>query len=98
MLKTTIIMKNKILLFLLMIISSQIWGQIGTITITQTSAGITQSSYHDGTERTWTQDEVDFGAKAVMKQGGQDQARIQVQHTNGVFYNTSPLPGRIVSV
>src|SRR5690606_1667308 len=27
MLKTTIIMKNKILLFLLMIVSSQIWGQ-----------------------------------------------------------------------
>src|SRR5690606_41021607 len=77
MLKTTIIMKNKILLFLLMIASSQIWGQTETITITQTSAGVTQSSYDNGTERTWTQDEVDFGAKAVLKQG--DQARIQVQ-------------------
>ncbi|MFA7649297.1 MAG: GEVED domain-containing protein [Flavobacteriaceae bacterium] len=89
-------MKNKILLFLLMIASSQIWGQTGTITITQTSADITQSSYDNGTERTWTQDEVDFGAKAVLKQGG--QARIQVQADNGVFYNTSPLPGRIVNV
>src|SRR5690606_19368873 len=81
-------------LFLCLGLSS--WGQTETITITQTSAGITQGGYDSGAERTWTQDVVSFGAKAVMKQGGQE--RIQFQANNGVIYNTSPLPGKIVSI
>src|SRR5690554_742748 len=81
-------------LFLCLGLSS--WGQTETITITQTSAGITQTGYNSGAERTWTQEDVDFGAKAVMKQGGQE--RIQFQAGNGVIYNTSPLPGKIVSI
>lgn len=81
-------------LFLCLGLSS--WGQTETITITQVSAGIDQGDYNSGAERTWTQDEVGFGAKAVMKQSGQD--RIQFQANNGVIYNTSPLPGKIVSI
>src|SRR5690606_25940339 len=72
------------------------WGQTETITITQVTSGITQSGYNSGEERTWTQNEINFGAKAVMKENS--QTRIQFQANNGVIYNTTPLPGRIISV
>lgn len=70
------------------------WGQ--TITITQSSSGITTNSYDSGAERTWTQSTVGFGAKAVMKQSG--QAALQFQASNGVIYNTTEMPGKITSV
>lgn len=71
------------------------WGQ-NQIIITQSSAGITQTGYDGGAERTWTQSGVSFGAKYVMKQSG--QARIQLQANNGIVYNTTPIPGRIKSI
>jgi uncharacterized repeat protein (TIGR02543 family) len=74
------------------------WGQTETetITITQISAGITQTGYDNGAERVWIQNSVSFGAKAVLKQ--QNQPHIQTQAGNGVIYNTTPLPGKIISI
>ncbi|WP_432672667.1 T9SS sorting signal type C domain-containing protein [Flavobacterium sp. SM2513] len=80
---------------LLLLMSGGVFGQ-GTITITQSSSGITATGYDSGAERTWTQSGVSFGAKAVFKESG--QARLQMQASNGVLYNTTALPGKILSV
>lgn len=69
-----------------------------TITITIASTGITSTSYDSGAERTWTQNGVSFGAKAVMKENVTTNPTIQSQANNGVIYNTTPLPGKLVSV
>lgn len=87
-------LRSVLLLTLFLLSAGWGWGQTATISITQSSAGITQSGYDNGAERTWSQDDVDFGAKAVMKNGG----NIQLQADNGLIYNTTALPGRIVSV
>lgn len=87
-------LRSALLLTLFLLTAGWGWGQTESITITQSSAGITQSGYDSGAERTWSQDDVDFGAKAVMKNG----SNIQLQADNGLIYNTTALPGRIVSV
>ncbi len=87
-------LRSVLLLTLFLLTAGWGWGQTATISITQSSAGITQSGYDNGAERTWSQDDVDFGAKAVMK----NDSNIQLQENNGLIYNTTALPGRIVSV
>ncbi|NMH25627.1 GEVED domain-containing protein [Flavobacterium solisilvae] len=67
-----------------------------TITITQSSSGITAGNYDSGMERTWTQNSVSFGGKALFKES--NQARLQLQASNGVIYNTTALPGRITGI
>jgi hypothetical protein len=76
--------------------SNVVFGQTATITITQSSSGITQSTYDSGAERVWTQDGVSFGAKYVLKEGA--ATNLQFQEANGIIYNTSALPGKIVSI
>ena len=87
---------------------------IESITIDLASAGgtgnIGNNSYggnSDATrpERTWIQDGVLFGAKAITANGVNAAAGIptaglyiQAQATNGVIYNIDPIPGRIVSI
>lgn len=92
--KTITFFKTMLLAVLLFAGSNVAWGQ--TITITQSSSGITASSYDSGAERTWTQSGVGFGAKAVFKQGG--QAALQFQASNGVIYNTTEFAGNITSI
>lgn len=86
--------KNFLLPFLLLAFGGNIWGQ--TITLTQASSGITATGYDSGAERTWTQNSVTFGGKALFKETG--QARLQLQANNGVIYNTTAFPGRITGV
>jgi hypothetical protein len=86
---------GSIFALLLLMSGGNAFGQ-GTITITQSSSGIAATGYDSGAERTWTQSGVSFGAKAVFKESG--QARLQMQASNGVFYNTTALPGKILSV
>ncbi|OWK74215.1 hypothetical protein CBW16_02025 [Flavobacteriaceae bacterium JJC] len=61
-------------------------------------------NYNGGAERTWTTDGIGFGGKAITGTAantpvtGPAGAHIQAQANNGVIYNTTALPGRIVSV
>jgi uncharacterized repeat protein (TIGR02543 family) len=82
------------------------WGQ--TIIITNASIGgsavLGSSNYNSGLERTWTQGSVDFGGKAITcnisgtPSGSSACQYIQTQASNGVIYNTTALPGRLISV
>ncbi len=84
------------------------WGQTASITITNASIGgsgvLGSNNYGSGAERTWTQSSVSFGGKAITCNPANTPASstacqyIQAQANNGVIYNTSALPGRIVSV
>lgn len=85
---------NKFRLMFFLLMSFGMMGQ--TITITQSTSGITATGYDSGAERIWTQNSVDFGAKAAL--AGTSPANIQMQANNGVLYNTTALPGRILSI
>ena len=89
------------------------YGQTGTITITLESVGgsavIGSNSYggtgdSDRPERTWVQNGVTFGAKCITANptnsptGAAGNTLIQAQASNGVIYNTTALPGKIVSI
>jgi uncharacterized repeat protein (TIGR02543 family) len=62
------------------------------------------NAYNSGAERTWTQSTVGFGGKAITCNPNNTPTSatacqyIQAQANNGVIYNTSALPGRIVSI
>ncbi|MBX2930458.1 MAG: T9SS type A sorting domain-containing protein [Chitinophagaceae bacterium] len=77
-------------------------GQTATITIDLTSAGgsanLQSNNYGSGAQRTWTINSVDFGGKAITAATGGNAGNIQAQGSNGIFYNTTALPGRIVSI
>lgn len=96
-----------VLLFLLTSVLG--WGQTATITITNASIGgatvLGSNNYNSGAERVWTQSGVSFGGKAITcnvnnspTSGSTACQYIQAQASNGVIYNTTALPGRIVSV
>ncbi|PKP16506.1 MAG: hypothetical protein CVU07_06690, partial [Bacteroidetes bacterium HGW-Bacteroidetes-23] len=78
------------------------WSQTATITIDLTSAGgstnLGNNTYASGAERTWTQNSVTFGSKATTAAQSPNVGAIQAQANNGVLYNTTALPGRLVSV
>lgn len=85
-----------------------VMGQTATITITNSSIGgsgiLNNANYDSGAERVWTQNGVDFGGKAITCNQNNTPAGaaacqyIQAQASNGVIYNTTALPGRIVSI
>ncbi len=98
----------------LVLVGNMSSGQTATITITLASAGgsvnLGNNSY-GGTgdtnrpERTWSQNAVSFGAKAITANPVNQPTTatsaatlIQAQATNGVIYNTTEIPGRILSV
>lgn len=103
-------MKKFYSLFAAVILAATINAQTTkTITINTTSIGgssvLGTSSYANGAERAWSQDEVSFGGKAITGNGNNQPSAgnpagslIQVQATDGVFYNTTALPGKLVSV
>jgi uncharacterized repeat protein (TIGR02543 family) len=84
------------------------FGQTATITITNTSIGgnavLKTGNYDSGAERVWTQSSIGFGGKAITcNSAGTPTSSaacgfIQAQASNGVIYNTTALPGRIVSI
>ncbi|WP_048500701.1 InlB B-repeat-containing protein, partial [Chryseobacterium koreense] len=90
------------------------WGQTATITVNVPSAGgstnLGSNNYggtgtNDRPERTWTQNAVGFGGKAITTNpkdmpntGNTAGSFIQAQASNGLIYNTTAIPGRIVSV
>ncbi|MDR2928418.1 MAG: T9SS type A sorting domain-containing protein [Cytophagaceae bacterium] len=94
-------MKRKYLLSTIILSTAfLLWGNIvraavKTVTITLESTGITGNSYDGGAERTWEQDGISFGAKAILAGSG---GSMQSQANNGVLYNTTPFSGRIVSI
>jgi hypothetical protein len=103
--------KNKFILpfcLLLLLGVGNVWGQTTTITITNATIGgssvLGSNNYNLGAERTWTQSSVNFGGKAITcnvsntPSGAAACQYIQAQASNGVIYNTSALPGRIVSI
>ncbi len=90
------------LLFVFMLSSVGVWGQTATITIDLASAGgsanLGSNAYASGAERTWTQNTVSFGSKATTAAVAPNLGAIQAQANNGVLYNTTALPGRILSI
>lgn len=90
-------------------VSTSIFAQTKTVTINTTNIGGTAvlgaSNYNGGAERTWTTNGISFGGKAITGNNNNTPATgnaqgtlIQMQANNGVIYNTSALPGKIVSV
>ncbi|MCZ2222861.1 MAG: T9SS type A sorting domain-containing protein [Chitinophagales bacterium] len=77
-------------------------GQTKTITIDLTSVGgaanIGTGNYGGDAERTWTIDNIEFGGKDITAGSGGNAGKIQVKASNGIFYNTTALPGNIVSI
>lgn len=61
-------------------------------------------NYNGGAERTWTTEGINFGGKAITGNAANTPTGtpagtvIQAQANNGVIYNTTALPGRIVSI
>ncbi len=80
-----------------------------TITINVANIGGTAvlgtGNYASGAERTWTTNTIDFAGKAITGNAANQPANptaagtlIQSQANNGVIYNTTALPGKLVSV
>lgn len=65
---------------------------------------LSTGNYNGGAERIWTTEGIGFGGKAIT--GNQNNTPsgtpagtvIQAQANNGLIYNTTALPGRIVSI
>ncbi|MCL2596538.1 MAG: chitobiase/beta-hexosaminidase C-terminal domain-containing protein [Paludibacter sp.] len=98
-----------IMLAILTLLASVSYGQTSTITITMATIDPTNAlatnAYNSGAERTWTQNSVSFGGKAICPNAANSPVNptpartyIQAQANNGVIYNTTPLPGKIVSI
>lgn len=69
------------------------------------SAVLGTTNYNGGAERTWATDGIDFGGKAITGNGANSPvtgtaagSAIQAQANNGVIYNTTALPGKILSI
>lgn len=106
--KTTIFYRNFLFAVCAVFFVNVGFGQTATITITNTSIGgsavLGSNNYNSGAERTWTQNTIGFGGKAITcNPAGTPVSSaacgfIQAQASNGVIYNTTALPGRIVSI
>lgn len=86
--------------FLMALFSVWGWGQTITIDLTSIggSANIGNNAYAGGAERTWTQNSVSFGGKAITAAQSPNTGAIQAQANNGVIYNTTAIPGRIKTI
>lgn len=95
-------LRNLIVLVALLIGTGSAMGETATITINLTSVGgsanIGSGNYGSGAERTWVQNDVSFGGKAITAAQSPNVGAIQAQASNGVVYNTTALPGRLISV
>lgn len=90
--------------------TATIFGQTTrTVTIDVASIGgiavLKTGNYDNGAERTWSQNGVSYGGKAITGNSANQPTTpttagtlIQAQAANGVIYNTTALPGRLVSV
>ncbi|MPS72075.1 MAG: T9SS type A sorting domain-containing protein [Chryseobacterium sp.] len=103
------IMKKIYSLFAVTVLALTITAQTKTVTINVANIGGTgvlgTSNYNNGAERTWTTNSISFGGKAITananntpSSGNAAGTNIQAQANNGVIYNTTALPGKIVSI
>lgn len=86
-------------------IAASAFAQTQTITLTASDfTGLGSNNYNSGAEKTATDSNVTFGGKAITGNvsntpgGAAAGAYIQAQANNGVIYNTTPLPGKIISI
>ena len=79
-----------LVMFLTLTVSANVWGATQTITITQTALEL-GGSY---TSASKTIDGVTFNWTDLMK----NSSNIQAKATSGAIWNSSPIPGNIVSV
>ncbi len=91
------------ILMLTLLLGTSSWGQTtNTITITTTTIGgvsvLGSGNYGSGAERVWSQNGIDFGGKYITQGTGTNANTIQGQANNGLLYNTTALPGKIVSI
>lgn len=80
-----------LVMFVALTVSAEAWGATSTITITQSNLGLT-GSYTTNTEKTI--DGVTFVYSNLMK----NKENIQAQASGGEIYNSTAIPGNIVSV
>ena len=94
-------LKNLVLV-LFLIMTGVVNSTTTTITINLESAGgsanLGSGIYGSGAERIWTQSDISFGGKAITAANSPNVGSIQAQANNGVLYNTSALPGKLISV
>ena len=79
-----------LVMFLTLTVTTNAWAETGTITITQTALGLSGS--YSSTSKTI--DGVTFNWTDLM----QNSSNIQAKATSGAIWNSSPIPGNIVSV
>lgn len=103
-------MKKLYSFFAAVVIAATVQAQtIKTVTISVANIGGTKvlktTNYDGGAERVWSTDGISFGGKAITtnnsnspESGTAAGTLIQAQANNGVIYNTTPLPGKIISV
>lgn len=103
-------MKKFYSLLAVVALTATVFGQTTrTVTIDVESIGgvavLKTGNYDSGAERTWSQNSVSYGGKAITGNAANQPTNpttagtlIQAQAANGVIYNTTALPGRLVSV
>lgn len=96
--KNIALLRTLLLIIVTVVGNMNAWSATKTLTITITSTGISSTSYDSGTERTWNQEGVSLGGKAILRATGSNAGTIQFQSGNGVIYNTAALSGSITSI
>lgn len=101
-------MKKIYSLFATLLFSVFALAQTATLIINNANAGgsavLGTGSYSGGAERVWTTNGIALGGKAITSNvnntpsGSAAGTNIQMQANNAVIYNTTALPGKILSV
>ncbi|WP_304342845.1 T9SS type A sorting domain-containing protein [Chryseobacterium koreense] len=101
-------MKKLYSIFAAVVFAVAVNAQTKTVSITNANAGgsavLGAGGYNSGAERTWTTAGIGFAGKAITSNNSNSPAgsaantNIQCQATNAVFYNTTALPGKILSI
>jgi len=90
-------------------LAASVNAQTASVTINVANIGgtavLATGNYNNGAERTWETNTISFGGKAITGNAANQPVNpttagtlIQTQASNGVFYNTTALPGKLVSV
>lgn len=101
-------MKKIYSFFACVVFAATMFAQTATLTITNASIGgaavMGNGAYNGGAERSWSTSGISLGGKAITSNQNNSPAgstagtNIQMQASAGVIYNTTALPGKILSV
>ena len=92
------VLLNSILLLCALIVGTNAWADI-TTTLNATNLGVKSGTTYSDTERTPTVDGVSYYLNNMCSPStGDHTGEIQSKASDGIIYNTSAFPGKIVSV